>query len=308
MIVKAVNKNEFLGFVEPQGKPLPHNMEVFLDDEWLQHADFQSLLTSGDVIVVQYGTSGTQVVTRDEYLELAQGIYKGAISNDGNGITSTVPMVLAEITSVTESAFAFGQDCKITFKADSLVNVLVDVPKGFYNQTTLAALLQADTAFAVHFDAVVATNAVKISGKSYGVNAKIEIVPQISVEADANTVIAFPITSAPVVTAEAELIIVAVKGATGEPAQNAKVKLTVHDAGAAGNPVATCQFQRIIKGEAEALYDDELVAYTDGNGKIEVELIDPGAADIYVQLEPPSAEYFLADTPSARSHVVVTQV
>lgn len=308
MIVKAVNKNEFLGFVDPHGKPLPHNIEVFLEDIWLRNECLQALIDDGDIAVVQYGTSPTQVVSRGEYLESVQGIYKGEISNDGNGIISTVPMVLPEIISVTESAFGFSQDCKITFKADSLVSVTVDVPNGFYTQTTLAALLQADTAFAVHFDAAVDVNAVKVSGKSYGANARVEIIPQVSLEMDANTVIAFPVTSTPIATAEAELVIVTAKGATGEPAQNVKVKLTVYDAAAAGNPVATCQFQRMTEGVPVALYADELVAYTNGNGKIKVELIDSGAADIYVQLDPPSADYFLADTPTARSHVVVTQV
>jgi hypothetical protein len=307
MIVKAANKDEFLGFVEPFGKPLPHNVQVFLEDEWLQHKAMQALVDAGDVVIVQYGTSGTEVVTRDEYLELSQGIYKGTIAGDANGITSTNPMVLATLTSVTESAFDFDRDCKLAFNVDSLVDIVVSIPKGFYTQATLAALIQADSEFAEHLVAAAAANAVKITGKTYGVNAKIEIVAQSAIEVDANTVIAFPAASAAVVTAEAEVITVTAKGATGEPAQNAGVKLTVHDAGAAGNPVNTCQFQRITKGVA-TLYSHELVSYTDGEGEVEVEIIDPGVANIFVQLDPPSADYFLANTPSARVQVVVTQV
>ena len=316
MIVKSLNKDIFLAYVGKLGKTLRHNVETEISDEIFRNKYFAALEASGEVSIISFGISATDYVSQPEFSSVAEGIYSSAIAIASAGSVSTVTMLPAIAKSATASSFHFTVDSVLALDIDALYRIKVIIPKGFYDATTLSAIINGQTVAygegfepaSAHLVASLGTGGdagkLILTGKTFGVGATIysyAVTPH-----DANDVIAL-VDSVPIVIAQAETVTVTILGPSGLPAPGAKIVLGSYDAITAGALVATSQFQRITKGTAQALYLNTVTVYADNEGIVEIELIDSASTDVYVAAVKPSA-YFLAVNPAARLLVAVTQV
>lgn len=315
MIVKSLLKDIFLPYVGQLGKKLVHNVETEVPDSIYQIADFAALIPT-QVSIISFGAGPTDTVCQPEFSEISSGLYSAAMTIASDGIVSTDPMLHAVAKSVTVDNFDLRANNILMLDIDDVYLAKITIPKGFYTTATLVEVINGHTsaegseyvAAADHVVASVGADAdagkLLITSKAYGINTNIQAVTLTAF--DANDIIQLA-DSAAIESAQPETLTVTLLGPTGKGVSGGKVTLGIYSAATEGALVATSQFQRVLKGKVESLYENEIVAYSDDLGLIELEVIDTADANVYVQCDKPT-NYAFALVPSARQAITVTQV
>lgn len=277
-----------------------------MNDMLSTFAEFQSLVSAGDVTIVSYTNEDWGNVPQGEFNAVTNGIYQVTESVPG-----TTPVQLnptqASILSVVENYY-FGNNRFLHFIVDGLIDYTYEIPykPDSWTATLLVAQMVLDPILNKHLLITVSGgNKVSIKTRSYGSNASIAIP---SMTNDANSVLQFATlpASGTQTTSKFELI---AKTSTAIPMNAAKVLVGVWSAAVGGSLVGTAKIQRVMKGnDVTGLYTNEAMLTSSDTGELDFEVTDTSGAvtDLYVSLGKP-AGYFLASVPAdtARVHIVL---
>ncbi len=268
--------------------------------------EFQALVTASDVTIVSYTNEDWGNVPQGEFNSVTGGIYQ--VTESVAGVT---PIQLnptrATALSVVENYY-FGNNRFLHFVIDSLIDYTYEIPyrSDGWTATMLVNQMVLDPVLNKHLAITLSGgNKVSIQTRSYGANAKIELLDIVN---NAQPVLQF--ATIPAVgtrtTSKFELI---AKTSAAVPMNSASVVVGIWDAAVAGSLVANAKIQRIMKGnDVSGLYTNSAVLTTSDTGELDFEVteISGGVTDIYVSLGKPTG-YFLASVPAdtARVHIVL---